>query len=76
MKETIQLGEVTISVTRKDIKNVHLSVHPPNSRVTLAAPSGTRIGFGSRRTSWRVRRGKHLASSSSGRVTISGGGGT
>lgn len=43
MKETIQLGEVTISVTRKDIKNVHLSVHPPNGRVTLAAPSGTRI---------------------------------
>jgi predicted metal-dependent hydrolase len=43
MNETIQLGEVTILVTRKDIKNVHLTVHPPDGRVTLAAPSGTRL---------------------------------
>jgi len=42
MTETIQLGEVAIAVTRKDIKNVHLSVHPPNGRVTLVAPTGTR----------------------------------
>jgi predicted metal-dependent hydrolase len=26
-------------VTRKDIKHVHLSVHPPNGRVTLVAPT-------------------------------------
>lgn len=43
MNETIQLGEITISVTRKDIKNVHLTVHPPDGRVMLAAPSGTRL---------------------------------
>lgn len=43
MDETIQLGEITISVTRKDIKNVHLTVHPPDGRVMLAAPSGTRL---------------------------------
>lgn len=43
MNATIRLGEVSISVTRKDIKNVHLSVHPPDGRVTLAAPSGTRL---------------------------------
>ena len=43
MTETIQLGEIAILVTRKAIKNVHLSVHPPDGRVTLAAPSGTRI---------------------------------
>jgi len=43
MNETIQLGEVSITVTRKDIKNVHLSVHPPEGRVTLVAPSGTRL---------------------------------
>ena len=35
MNETIQLGEISIVVTRKAIKNVHLSVHPPNGRVTL-----------------------------------------
>ncbi len=41
--ETIELGEISIQVTRKDIKNVHLSVHPPNGRVTLSAPSATRL---------------------------------
>jgi predicted metal-dependent hydrolase len=42
MHEIIQLGDVSILITRKKIKNVHLSVHPPNGRVTLAAPIGTR----------------------------------
>jgi len=42
MTETIQLGDITIVVTHKDIKNVHLSVHPPSGRVTLVAPKGTR----------------------------------
>jgi len=43
MIETIQVGEISIQVTRKAIKNVHLSVHPPDGRVTLAAPTGTRL---------------------------------
>jgi predicted metal-dependent hydrolase len=43
MNETIQLGEISITVTRKDIKNVHLTVHPPDGRVTLAAPTSTRL---------------------------------
>lgn len=43
MSETIRLGEIAIAVTRKDIKHVHLSVHPPNGRVTLVAPTGTRL---------------------------------
>lgn len=43
MTKTIQLGEISILVTRKAIKNVHLSVHPPEGRVTLVAPSGTRL---------------------------------
>ncbi len=42
MAETIRLGEIAITVTRKDIKHVHLSVHPPVGRVTLVAPKGTR----------------------------------
>jgi len=41
--ETIRIGEIAIAVTRKDIKHVHLSVHPPNGRVTLVAPTGTRL---------------------------------
>jgi len=43
MRETIKLGEISIEVTRKAIKNVHLSVHPPNGRVTLSAPTKTRL---------------------------------
>jgi predicted metal-dependent hydrolase len=42
MDETIELGDIVILVTRKDIKHVHLSVYPPNGRVTLVAPKGTR----------------------------------
>ncbi|MEO8082480.1 MAG: SprT family zinc-dependent metalloprotease [Ardenticatenales bacterium] len=40
--ETIQLGEIAIAVTRKAVKHVHLSVHPPQGRVTLVAPTDTR----------------------------------
>lgn len=43
MDELIKLGEISISVTWKDIKNVHLSVHPPEGRVTLVAPTSTRL---------------------------------
>ena len=43
MIETIELGEISILVTRKAIKNVHLSVHPPDGRVTLATPTATRL---------------------------------
>ena len=44
MTETIQLGEhCRFAVTRKDIKHVHLSVHPPSGRVTLVAPTATRL---------------------------------
>lgn len=41
--EIIQLGELTIEVTRKAVKNVHLSVHPPAGHVTLVAPANTRL---------------------------------
>ena len=43
MTEMIQLGELSIRVTKKDIKNVHLSVHPPDGRVTMTAPAATRL---------------------------------
>lgn len=41
--ETIQLGDLSIQVTRKTIKHVHLSVHPPEGRVTMTVPSATRL---------------------------------
>lgn len=43
MSERIQLGELTLEVVRKDIKNIHLSVHPPSGKVRIAAP--TRISL-------------------------------
>jgi len=43
MTETITLGDIDITVTRKAVKNVHLSVHPPLGHVTLVAPTATRL---------------------------------
>ncbi len=43
MSETIQIGDLCIPVVRKAIQNVHLSVHPPHGRVTLAVPTATRL---------------------------------
>lgn len=36
--EQIELGEIIIEVVLKDIKNIHLAVHPPEGRVRIAAP--------------------------------------
>ena len=38
MLTQIQLGDIAVDVIRKDIKNVHLSVHPPTGRVRISAP--------------------------------------
>ncbi len=38
METTIQLGEIIADVILKDIKNVHLSVYPPNGHVRISAP--------------------------------------
>ena len=43
MKDIIHLGEIKIELTRKNIKNVHLSVHPPDGRVSISAPLNTRL---------------------------------
>lgn len=43
MVKTIKIGELSIQVTNKNIKNVHLSVYPPNGRVTLVTPIATRF---------------------------------
>jgi predicted metal-dependent hydrolase len=34
----IELGEIAVEIVQKDIKNVHLSVHPPTGRVRISAP--------------------------------------
>lgn len=34
----IEVGDIKADIVFKDIKNVHLSVHPPDGRVTISAP--------------------------------------
>jgi len=38
MTTQLQLGAIVVEVIKKDIKNVHLSVLPPNGSVRIAAP--------------------------------------
>lgn len=36
--QKMRLGELSVDVVQKDIKNIHLSVHPPTGRVRISAP--------------------------------------
>src|SRR5690554_4212223 len=36
--EKIDIGGISVDVVFKDIKNIHLSVHPPTGRVRMSAP--------------------------------------
>ncbi len=38
MATQLQLGDLTVDVVYKDIKNIHLSVYPPAGRVRIAVP--------------------------------------
>ena len=39
MVTELEIGDVTVDVVFKDIKNVHLSVYPPTGKVRVSAPS-------------------------------------
>ena len=43
MQAQINLGEVSVDVVFKDIKNVHLSVYPPTGRVRISAPERMKL---------------------------------
>lgn len=38
MAARLELGDIVVDVSLKDIKNVHLSVHPPTGSVRISAP--------------------------------------
>lgn len=65
MQDTIHIGDLAIVVTRKAVKNVHLSVHPPDGRVTLVAPTATRLevtrAYAISRLSWIRAQQRKLA---------------
>jgi predicted metal-dependent hydrolase len=37
--EQLKIGNITVDVVQKDIKNIHLSVYPPTGKVRISAPS-------------------------------------
>lgn len=39
MASQLKLGEIAVDVVRKNIKHLHLSVHPPTGQVRISAPS-------------------------------------
>ncbi|MFA6173462.1 MAG: SprT family zinc-dependent metalloprotease [Kiritimatiellales bacterium] len=39
--DQIQVGDITVDVVRKNIKNIHLRVYPPHGAVRVSAPSRT-----------------------------------
>lgn len=40
-QENISIANISIDVIRKDIKNMHLAVYPPEGRIRLSAPNNT-----------------------------------
>jgi hypothetical protein len=64
MLQVLTLGELSVDVFRKDIKNLHLSVHPPTGRVRIAAPQSLGLdairAFAISRMSWIRKSQKRL----------------
>lgn len=64
MMAHVQLGNIAVDVVLKDIKNVHLSVYPPNGRVRIAAPTRMSLDtirvFAISKLSWIKQQQKKL----------------
>ena len=45
MSKTIQIGEIPITVTLKDVDNVHLSIHSPDRQISLVAPESLSTSY-------------------------------
>lgn len=65
MVTKIRLGTIEAEVILKDIKNVHLSVHPPTGRVRIAAPARMKLDtirvFAISKLGWIKQQQKLLA---------------
>ena len=64
MVTQIAFGDIAVDVVLKDIKNIHLSVHPPSGRVRISAPSRMRLDtirvFAISKLSWIKQQQKKL----------------
>ncbi len=63
MNKRLVLGDIEVDVVLKDIRNVHLSVNPPDGAVRVSAPTGTSLEairlFVIAKLGWiKARRGK------------------
>ena len=43
MAKQINLGDMSVDVIFKNIKNIHLGVYPPDGKVRVAAPARTSL---------------------------------
>ena len=64
MPSRLTLGELAVELVRKDIKHVHLSVHPPTGRVRISAPKGLSLetirAFAISKLSWIHQQRRRL----------------
>jgi hypothetical protein len=51
---TIEIGNLTIEVIRKNIKNVHLRVYPPSGDVRISSPLRMNLDIGTSRAIARM----------------------
>ena len=60
----LDLGSVRVNVMRKDIKNIHLGVYPPNGTVRISAPAWMELDtirlFAINKLAWIKRQQKKL----------------
>ncbi len=60
----IDLGDISVDVVLKNIKNIHLSVYPPTGRVRISAPSRMSLDtirvFAISKLGWIKQQQKHL----------------
>ena len=71
MAERLSIGGFDVEVTKKDIKNIHLTVHPPTGVVKVSAPleTDTQIvkAFALTKLEWIKRHHQRLANQARGR---------
>ncbi len=64
MASRLKLGDIEVDVMFKNIRNVHLSVHPPTGRVRISAPTRMRLDtirvFAVSKLGWIKRQQKKL----------------
>ena len=65
-KKVLKLGDISVDVIYKNIKNIHLSVHPPSGRVRISSPTRIPIDtlrvFAISKLSWIKKQQQKLKS--------------